>query len=76
MQTFPTQQNIYWYVTVRKHLRGNQEWTIRIHWQNRTRKTNTNKANQIKTNKRKQTNNHIQTQKIPQKKKTKKNKNK
>ena len=28
MQTFPTQQNIYWYVTVRKRRRGNEEWTI------------------------------------------------
>ena len=70
MQTFPAQQNIYWYVTVRKHIRGNQEWTIRIHWQNRTRRTNTNKANQIKTN---QTKENKQTKKIPQKKNTKKN---
>jgi len=67
MQTFPTQQNIYSYVSVRKHQRGNQEWTIRRHWQNRARKTKTNKANKIKTNKRKQTNKQIQTQKIPQK---------
>jgi len=76
MQTFPTQQNIYSYVSVRKHQRGNQEWTIRRHWQNRARKTKTNKANKIKTNKRKQTNKQIQTQKIPQKKPTTTTKNK
>jgi hypothetical protein len=74
MQTFPTQQNIYWYVTVRKRRRGNQEWTIRRHWQYRTRKTNTNKANKIKTNKRKQTSKHMQTQKNTTKKNIKKKK--